>query len=76
MRARIYDEQIRDFIHQVGLERVAMEVVNPASGIAPSFPKPYFTISRLIEFGNILVREQKSVTEGKLVEEYNRIRYT
>jgi ATP-dependent 26S proteasome regulatory subunit len=75
MRARIYDEQIRDFIHQVGLERVAMEVVNPATGIAPSFPKPYFTTSRLIEFGNILVREQKSVTEGKLVEEYNRIRY-
>jgi SpoVK/Ycf46/Vps4 family AAA+-type ATPase len=75
MRARIYDEQIRDFIHKVGLERVAMEVVNPASGIAPSFTKPYFTISRLIEFGNLLVQEQKSVAEGRLVEEYNRVRY-
>jgi SpoVK/Ycf46/Vps4 family AAA+-type ATPase len=75
MRARIYDEQIREFIGQVGLDRVAMEVVNPASGVKPTFPKPHFTIARLIEFGNILVQEQKSVTESRLVEEYNRVRY-
>jgi SpoVK/Ycf46/Vps4 family AAA+-type ATPase len=75
MRARIYDEQIRDFIHKVGLERLSIEVVNPASGIKPTFPKPYFTIDRLIEFGNLLVQEQKSVAESRLVEEYNRVRY-
>jgi ATPase family associated with various cellular activities (AAA) len=74
MRARIYDEQIREFIQQVGLDRIAMEVVNPA-GNPPTFTKPNFTISRLIEFGNILVQEQKSVSEGRLVEEYNRVRY-
>jgi hypothetical protein len=28
-----------------------------------------------MEFGNILVEEQKSVSEGRLVEEYNRVRY-
>ncbi len=76
MRARIYDEQIRDFIYQVGLDRIGIEVVNPASGVPPTFSKPYFTISRLIEFGNILVQEQKSVSEGRLVEEYNRTRYS
>jgi hypothetical protein len=75
MRARIYDEQIREFIQKIGLDRIAMEVVNPASGNPPSFPKPYFTISRLVEFGNILVEEQKSVSEGRLVEEYNRTRF-
>lgn len=75
IRARIYDEQIREFIYKVGLHRVGMEVVNPANGVAPSFPKPHFTISRLIEFGDLLVQEQKSVAEGRLVEEYNRIRY-
>jgi hypothetical protein len=75
MRARIYDEQIKDFIHKVGLERLSIEVVNPASGIKPTFPKPYFTIDRLIEFGNLLVQEQKSVAESRLVEEYNRVRY-
>jgi hypothetical protein len=75
MRSRIYDEQIREFIQKVGLERVAIEVVNPASGKAPTFPKPHFTLSRLIEFGNLLVDEQKSVAESRLVEEYNRVRY-
>jgi SpoVK/Ycf46/Vps4 family AAA+-type ATPase len=75
IRARIYDEQIREFIHKVGLHRIAMEVVNPASGIAPSFPKPHFSIALLNEFAEVLVREQKAVAEGKLVEEYNRIRY-
>jgi hypothetical protein len=75
MRARIYDEQIRDFIHKVGLEQLSIEVVNPANGIKPTFPKPYFTIDRLVEFGNLLVQEQKSVAESRLVEEYNRVRY-
>ncbi len=75
MRARIYDEQIKDFIHQIGLENLAIEVVNPASGIKPTFPQPHFTISRLIEFGNLLVQEQKSLAESRLVEEYNRVRY-
>jgi SpoVK/Ycf46/Vps4 family AAA+-type ATPase len=75
MRARIYDEQIRDFIEKVGLEKIAMEVVNPANGIKPTFPKPYFSVARLVEFGNMLVQEQKSVAESRLVEEYNRVRY-
>jgi SpoVK/Ycf46/Vps4 family AAA+-type ATPase len=75
MRSRIYDEQIREFIQQVGLERVAIEVVNPSSGKAPTFPKPHFTLARLVEFGNLLVDEQKSVAESRLVEEYNRVRY-
>jgi hypothetical protein len=57
------------------LERLSIEVVNPASGIKPTFPKPYFTIDRLFEFGNLLVQEQKSVAESRLVEEYNRVRY-
>jgi SpoVK/Ycf46/Vps4 family AAA+-type ATPase len=75
IRARIYDEQIREFIHKIGLHRVGMEVVNPANGVAPSFPKPHFSIDRLMEFGDLLVQEQKAVAEGRLVEEYNRVRY-
>jgi ATPase family associated with various cellular activities (AAA) len=75
MRARIYDEQIREFIQKIGLDRVSIEVVNPSSGKAPTFPKPHFTLSRLVEFGNLLIDEQKSVAESRLVEEYNRVRY-
>ncbi len=75
MRSRIYDEQIREFIAKVGFDRIAAEVVNPIAGKPPIFPKPYFTLDKLIEFGNLLVEEQEAVSEGNLVEEYNRHRY-
>jgi SpoVK/Ycf46/Vps4 family AAA+-type ATPase len=75
IRSRLYDEQIRDFIHRVGIDRVSTQVVNPSDGRSPSFAQPQFSLSRLIEFGNLLVQEHQLVVEGKLVEEYNKVRY-
>jgi ribulose bisphosphate carboxylase small subunit len=71
LRSRIYDEQILQFIHDVGFDRLSSRVVNSAEG-APKFDKPNFTLSRLIEFGNILRSEQKQVEDMQLVREYNR----
>jgi ribulose bisphosphate carboxylase small subunit len=71
LRSRIYDEQIRDFIHQVGFERVSLRVVNSADK-PPEFRKPDFSLSHLIESGNFLVREQQRVESSRLVSEYNR----
>jgi len=71
LRSRIYDEQIRDFIHQVGFERVSLRVVNSADK-PPEFRKPNFSLSHLIESGNFLVREQQRVESSQLVSEYNR----
>jgi ribulose bisphosphate carboxylase small subunit len=71
LRARIYDEQILKFIHQVGFESVALRVVNSADG-KPQFPKPDFRLPHLIEFGNTMVAEQKRVDDSRLVHEYNR----
>jgi hypothetical protein len=75
MRARIYDEQIRDFIDRVGIDRVSSLVVNPADGNTPTFPKPNFSLARLMEFGHLLVQEQQLIDNSKLVEEYNKVRY-
>lgn len=72
LRARIYDEQIRDFIYKVGFEKVSSRVVNSSDG-PPNFPKPDFSLSRLIEFGNLLVQEQKRIQEMGLVREYNQV---
>ncbi len=72
LRARIYDEQIRDFIHQVGIDRVSSRVVNSADG-PPNFPKPNFSLSRLIEFGNLIRGEQQRVQEMRLAREYNQV---
>lgn len=71
LRSRIYDEQIRDFIHQVGIERVSRRIVNSADK-PPEFNKPNFSLSRLVETGNLMVQEQKRVEDSRLVGEYNR----
>ncbi|MBU7587479.1 MAG: ribulose bisphosphate carboxylase small subunit [Nostoc sp. TH1S01] len=72
LRSRIYDEQIRDFIHQVGYERISLRVVNSVEG-PPEFKKPDFSLSHLIESGHFMVGEQKRVENSQLVDEYNRL---
>jgi ribulose bisphosphate carboxylase small subunit len=74
LRSRLYDEQIRQFIYQVGLEKVSMRVVN-SSDRPPEFKPPDFSLSHLIEFGNIMVQEVQQVYRSRLVETYNPIRY-
>jgi ribulose bisphosphate carboxylase small subunit len=75
LRSRIYDEQIRSLIHDVGFERVSQRVVNSLEG-APLFNKPNFNLSKLIEMGHFMVKEQQSVQNSQLVEEYNRGLYS
>ncbi|WP_017316306.1 ribulose bisphosphate carboxylase small subunit [Mastigocladopsis repens] len=72
LRSRIYDEQIRNFIHEIGIERVSQRVVNSTEG-PPQFRKPNFNLSHLIEIGNLMVGEQQQVQNSQLVDEYNRL---
>lgn len=69
LRAQIYDEQIIDFIHRVGVENISRNVVNTKT--PPSFKKPDFRIGHLVEVGQRLVREQRRLQEMGLVQEYN-----
>jgi ribulose bisphosphate carboxylase small subunit/SpoVK/Ycf46/Vps4 family AAA+-type ATPase len=75
LRSRIYDEQIRSLVHEVGFERVSQRVVNSLEG-PPLFKKPNFNLSKLIEMGHFMVSEQQSVQNSQLVEEYNRSLYS
>jgi len=70
LRSRIYDEQIRKFIHDTGIEKVSSRVVN--SNNIPSFTKPKFSLSDLMDMAKFMVEEQKRVDDSHLVEEYNR----
>lgn len=74
-RARIYDEQIRHFIHETGIERISQRVVNSLEG-PPQFRKPNFSLSNLIEMGKLMVGEQQRVQTSQLVSEYNRRLYS
>jgi ribulose bisphosphate carboxylase small subunit len=72
LRSRIYDQQIRNFIHKVGFEKISQRVVNSLEG-PPEFTKPNFGLSHLIESGKLMVGEQKRVETSHLVDEYNRL---
>lgn len=74
LRSRLYDEQVRQFIASVGLDRVSLRVVNSAERL-PEFHKPDFSLSHLIEVGNQMVQEQNRVQEMRLAEEYNKSLY-
>ena len=69
VRSQLYDNQITDFIHSVGVENVASQVVNSLN--VPTFPKPNFTLETLIDTGESLIREQQRVQTMGLVSEYN-----
>lgn len=69
VRSQIYDEQITQFIHSVGIESIASRIVNTLK--LPTFAKPDFQLEHLIEVGKSLVREQEYVRTMGLVSEYN-----
>lgn len=70
LRSRLYDEQVRDLIQKVGLDRISMRVVN-SNEAPPEFRRPDFSLRHLLEVGEAMVREQKRIQELRLVEEYN-----
>lgn len=72
LRARVYDEQVLRFIHDVGVGAVSQRVVNSADG-PPKFPPPNMALKDLLAFGQSLVAEQQQVQDGQLTEAYNRV---
>ena len=75
VRSRLWDEQILEFIHNVGLEKVSARVVNSADK-PPEFQKPTFTLEQLLEIGNLMAGEQTRVETMRLAREYNENSYT
>lgn len=71
LRSRLYDEQVRQLIHTVGVARIGSRVVN-SNEPPPEFNQPDFSLPHLIEIGQQLVQEQKRVQESRLSEEYNK----
>ncbi|MGJ3251662.1 MAG: ribulose bisphosphate carboxylase small subunit [Elainellaceae cyanobacterium] len=70
LRAQVYDEQVRNFIHQIGVERISMRVVNSEDG-PPNFPKPDFSIDHLHKLATGMVAEQRRIQDMRLGREYN-----
>lgn len=73
LRSRIYDEQIQQFINQVGIDRISKRIVNSTEK-PPQFKNLNFNFSHLLEMGHLMVREQQRIQELRLVDEYNQYR--
>lgn len=69
LKARVYDEAIREFIQHVGIQHISLRVVNSLEG-PPRFPKPHFALPRLKELGEVMVSEQERVEKRTLVDTY------
>jgi len=72
LRSRLYDEQIRTLIHQVGIDKISQRVVH-SDGKPTEFQKPDFSLPHLIEIGTEMVQEQERIRELRLVSEYHEV---
>ncbi|XP_022764517.1 ribulose bisphosphate carboxylase/oxygenase activase 2, chloroplastic isoform X2 [Durio zibethinus] len=69
VRARVYDDEVRKWIGEVGVNTVGKKLVNSREG-PPTFEQPKMTIEKLLEYGNMLVAEQENVKRVQLADKY------
>jgi ribulose bisphosphate carboxylase small subunit len=69
LRSRLYDEQVRNFIRQVGIERVSTHLVNNPDKTLKT-AKAEVTYERLVELGQQMVEEQSRLERSRLAQSY------
>merc|ERR1711920_312788 len=69
LRARIYDDAVRAFITDTGMENIGKRLVNSREG-PPVFDKPAMSVDILLKYGQLLVQEQENVKRVQLADAY------
>ncbi|XP_066337695.1 ribulose bisphosphate carboxylase/oxygenase activase, chloroplastic [Miscanthus floridulus] len=69
LRARVYDDEVRRWVAETGVENIAKKLVNSKEG-PPTFEQPKMTIEKLLEYGHMLVAEQENVKRVQLADKY------
>ncbi|KAL3838433.1 hypothetical protein ACJIZ3_023024 [Penstemon smallii] len=69
LRARVYDDEVRKWIGEVGVDNIGKKLVNSREG-PPTFQQPKMTLEKLLEYGNMLVQEQDNVKRVQLADQY------
>ena len=69
LRARVYDDEVRKWVAETGVENIGRKLVNSKEG-PPKFEQPKMTIGRLLEYGHMLVAEQENVKRVQLADKY------
>jgi ribulose bisphosphate carboxylase small subunit len=69
LRSRVYDEQVRAFIRQVGVDRVSSHLVNNPDKTL-SAVRAQITLDHLTALGAEMVEEQNRLVRSQLAREY------
>ncbi|CAN1142528.1 Ribulose bisphosphate carboxylase/oxygenase activase 1, chloroplastic [Linum perenne] len=69
LRARVYDDEVRNWLNGIGVENVGRRLVNSKEG-PPTFEQPQMTVAKLVEYGKMLVKEQENVKRVQLADKY------
>ncbi|KAJ0626090.1 hypothetical protein HanHA89_Chr01g0009101 [Helianthus annuus] len=69
LRARVYDDEVRKWISGIGVENIGKRLVNSREA-PPTFEQPKMTLEKLLEYGNMLVKEQENVKRVQLADKY------
>jgi hypothetical protein len=69
LRARIYDDKVRDFIVGSGFENIGKQLVNNRAGKV-TIEKPKITVNELLSYGKSIVGEQDNVKRVQLADAY------
>ena len=69
LRARVYDDKVREFIEGIGVENIGKRLINSREGKV-DFEKPQMNLDTLMKYGRGLVQEQDNVKRVQLAEAY------
>ena len=69
LRARVYDDAVREFVTSIGIGNIGKRLINSAEGKV-EFAKPAMTLDTLLEYGNAVVQEQENVKRVQLADAY------
>jgi hypothetical protein len=69
LRARVYDDKVREFVQSLGIENIGKRLINSREGKV-EFEKPRMTMDALLSYGNLLVEEQENVRRVQLADKY------
>merc|ERR1711939_237541 len=69
LRARIYDDKVREFVVAHGFENLGKQLVNRRDGKV-QMEKPVITADTLMSYGTAVVQEQENVKRVQLADSY------
>ena len=70
LRARVYDDKVREWISETGIDNMGPLLVNPKRGSKVSFEAPRMSLDILLQYGKALEMEQENVKRVQLADAY------